>query len=74
MEELHLSLALAAEDMSQKDPKMKAEFVVVSLDVEANVAFVVDTAQAVVEQIEQFQCLSAVYIESQAKTVGYFEA
>ena len=74
MEELHLSLALVAEDMSQKEPEMKAEFVVVALDMEANVAFVVDTAQAVVEQIEQFQCLSAVYIESQAKTVGYFEA
>ena len=43
---------------------MKVEFVVVALDVEANVAFVVDTAQVVVEQIEQFQCLSAVYLES----------
>ena len=43
---------------------MKAEFVVVALDVEANVAFVVDTTQAVVEQIEQFQCLSVVYLES----------
>jgi hypothetical protein len=42
---------------------MKAEFVVVALDVEANVAFVEDTAQAVVEQMEQFQCLAVVYLE-----------
>lgn len=40
---------------------MKAELVVVALDVEANVAFAEDTAQAVVvEQMEQFQCLVVV--------------
>lgn len=39
---------------------MKAELVVVALDVEANVAFVEDTAQAVAERMEQFQCLVVV--------------
>ena len=42
---------------------MKVEFVVVTLDVEENVAFVEDTAQAVVEQMEHFQCLTVVYLE-----------
>ena len=70
MEELCLPLALAAEDMSQKEPEMKVEFFVVTLDVEANVAFVEDTTQAVVEQMEHFQCLTVLYLEPQAKTVG----
>ena len=70
MEELHLPLTLAAEDMSQKEPEMKVEFVVVTLDVEANVAFVEDTTQAMVEQMEHFQCLTVVYLEPQVETVG----
>ena len=74
MEDPHLSLALAAEDMSQKEPEMKVKYVVVSLDVEANVAFVKNTEQAVVERMEQFQCLVAVYLKPQAETVGYLEA
>ena len=70
MEELCLPLALATEDMSQKEPEMKAEFVVVTLDVDENVSFLEDTAQAVVEQMEHFQCLTVLYLEPQAETIG----
>ena len=42
---------------------MKGEFVVVTLYMEANVAFVEDNAQAVAEQMEHFQCLTVVYLE-----------
>ena len=49
MEDPYLSLAFAAKDMSQKEPAMKVHSIVVSLDMEENVAFVKNIEQDVVE-------------------------
>lgn len=42
---------------------MKVQSVVIALEVEENFAFVKNTEQAVVEWMEQFQCLVAAYLE-----------
>ena len=67
MEESHLSLDLAGEDMSQKELEMKVQSVVVSLDVEENVAFVKNIEQVMAEQMEQFQFLVVVYLSHRLK-------
>ena len=74
MEETHLSLALVVEDISQKEPEMKVQYVVVAVDVEANVAFVKNIEHALVKWMDPFQCLVFVYLEPQAETVGYLDA